>query len=32
MIEESFQFANPGWLWLLLALPVMAFLRGVRWP
>lgn len=27
-MESSFQFANPGWLWLLAALPVIALLRG----
>ena len=27
-METSFQFANPGWLWLLLLLPVLAILRG----
>ncbi|MGB6222263.1 VWA domain-containing protein, partial [Haloferula sp.] len=27
-MDESFQFANPAWLWLLLALPIMAFFRG----
>lgn len=27
-MDGNFQFANPGFLWLLLALPVMAFLRG----
>lgn len=28
MMDWTFQFANPGWLWLLLALPVIAILRG----
>jgi Ca-activated chloride channel family protein len=28
MTETAFQFANPGWLWLLLALPVIAIVRG----
>lgn len=28
MTETAFQFANPGWLWLLLALPAIAVLRG----
>ena len=28
MTETSFQFANPGMLWLLLALPIVAVLRG----
>ncbi|GAA5481079.1 vWA domain-containing protein [Haloferula sargassicola] len=28
MSGTAFQFANPGWLWLLLALPVIAILRG----
>ena len=27
-METSFQFAHPMWLWLLLALPVIAILRG----
>nr|WP_184017307.1 VWA domain-containing protein [Haloferula luteola] len=27
-METAFQFANPGWLWALLALPVVAWLRG----
>ena len=27
-MDGTFQFLNPAWLWLLLALPVMALLRG----
>lgn len=27
-MSGSFQFANPGWLWLLAALPLIAVLRG----
>ena len=29
MNDTAFQFAQPAWLWLLLALPVIAFLRGL---
>lgn len=28
MTDTAFQFANPGWLWLLLILPLLALLRG----
>lgn len=28
MTDTVYQFANPGWLWLLLALPLVAVLRG----
>lgn len=28
MTDTAFHFANPGWLWLLLALPAVALLRG----